>query len=75
MPLEPRIVFENFSQHLARFAASSDAEIEDHLFDRKEIPIPPAGTNVSQAVLRDIKKQIRETVSAFANTNPKAGFS
>jgi hypothetical protein len=74
VPLEPRVVFENLSQHLARFCASSDAEVEDHLFDRKEIPLPTPGSNVSHNVLRDIKEQIRETVSAFANTNPEGGL-
>lgn len=74
MPLEPRAVFENFPQHLAHFAASTDAEVEDHLFDRKEIPAPTPGANVAQSVLRDIKEQIKETVSAFANTNPEGAL-
>jgi predicted HTH transcriptional regulator len=71
--LEPRTVFENFAQHLSRFKAATDADVEDQFFDRKEIPKPPNG-NVSQNVIRGIKEQIRETVSAFANTNPEGGL-
>ena len=73
MPLDPRTVFEDFIRHVGRFTAATDAEVEDQLFDRKEIPKPASG-NVPASVIRDLKEQIRETVSAFANTNPEGGL-
>lgn len=73
LSLDPRIVFENFTQHLPRFTVATDADIEDQCFDRKVIPRPPNG-NVSSKIIRDIKNQIQETVSAFANTNPEGGL-
>lgn len=71
--MNPRTVFENFSQHFGRFTVARDGEIEDQLFDRKEIPKNPGG-NVPQSVIRDLKEQIRETVSGFANANPEGGL-
>ena len=73
MALSPRAVFDNFAEHLDRFTVSRDEEIEDQFFDRKEVPRNPGG-NVSQHVIRDVREQIRETVSAFANANLEGGM-
>lgn len=58
---------------MSRFTAATDAEVEDQFFDRKEIPKYQNG-NVPQNIIRDLKEQIRETVSAFSNTNPEGGL-
>jgi predicted HTH transcriptional regulator len=73
MPLSPRTAFESFASHLSRFTATSDADVEDQFFDRKEIPLLAQG-NVSQQSMREIKEQIKETVSAFANSNANGGL-
>jgi predicted HTH transcriptional regulator len=73
MPLTPRAAFEGFGQYLSRFTATSDADVEDQFFDRKEVPRPQNG-NVSVQTMRDIKEQIKETVSAFANSNALGGL-
>lgn len=73
MPLDPRTVFDNFGAHLAHFLAADDADVEDQVFDRKEVPRAVNGT-VPQNALRDFREQIRETVSAFANTNAAGGL-
>jgi len=73
MALDPNAVFEKFAEHLGRFTARSDAEVEDQFFDRKEIPRPVHG-NVPQAAMREIKEHIKATVSAFANTNAEGGL-
>ena len=59
--------------HVARFVAADDADVEDQLFDRKEVPRAINGA-VPQSALRDFREQIRETVSAFANTNSAGGL-
>lgn len=73
LPASPQAVFENFGRHLTHFTAASDAEIEGQFFERKELPKPSRG-NVSQSAIREIKDQVKETVSAFANTNPEGGL-
>jgi predicted HTH transcriptional regulator len=73
VPLDPRTVFDNFAAHLAHFLAADDADAEDQLFDRKEVPRATSGS-VSQNALRDFREQIREAVSAFANTNAAGGL-
>src|SRR5260370_31434470 len=73
MSLTPRTAFENFPAHLAFFTAPSDAAVEGQHFERKEIPRPSSG-NVPQSTMKEIKEQIRETVSAFANSNADGGL-
>jgi hypothetical protein len=72
--LAPRAVFDDFTRHIAHFTAPSDCDVEDQFFDRKEIPVPSGAGNVASGTIRDIREQIRETVSAFANTNPEGGL-
>jgi predicted HTH transcriptional regulator len=67
------MAFENFSVHLATFTAESDVAAEGQLFERKGISRPSNG-NVSQSAIREIREQIRETVSAFANSNDVGGL-
>jgi predicted HTH transcriptional regulator len=74
MSISPRQVFDSFQAHLHRFITKTDAEIEDQFFDRKEIPKPTAGNNVRQTAIRELKEHIKETVSAFANTNAEGGL-
>lgn len=73
MRVDPRTVFEAFDQHIDRFKATSDADVEDQFFDRKDIQ-KPANANVSRSAINEIKEQIRQTVSAFANTNAEGGL-
>lgn len=53
--------------------AASDADVEDQFFDRKEAPRATNG-NVGVSAMRDFKEQIKETVSAFANSNTEGGL-
>jgi hypothetical protein len=73
MPLLPKVAFDNFAAHLARFEAKCDTDVEDQFFERKAIPLPASG-NASRSSLGDIKEQIKETVSAFANSNAVGGL-
>ena len=73
MPLQPRKVFDAFAAHLSHFTASSDADVEDQFFDRKEAPRATNG-NVAASAMREFKEQIKETVSAFANSNADGGL-
>lgn len=73
MPLHPRKVFDAFAAHLSHFTAASDADVEDQFFDRKEAPRAANG-NVAASAMREFKQQIKETVSAFANSNADGGL-
>lgn len=72
MVLNPKKVFDSFSTYLSKFTVQSDVDIEDQFFDRKEIP--SSGTNVPKSELNRLKEHIKETVSAFANTNAEGGL-
>ena len=74
MPLHPRSAYDNFAQVLAHFCVASDAEIEDQFFDRKDVPRSSAGSNVPKSVMDSLKEAMRETISAFANSNPEGGL-
>ncbi|MFA6954971.1 MAG: RNA-binding domain-containing protein [Thermoanaerobaculia bacterium] len=73
MPLDPRAVFDSFATYLTHFLAADDADVEDQLFDRKEVPRLVNGA-VTQSALREFREQIRETISAFANSNAEGGL-
>lgn len=73
MKSNPRAVFESFKSHLDYFTQASDADVENQFFDRKDVPRPRNG-NVSVQGMRDIKEEIKATVSAFANSNAVGGL-
>ena len=73
MALIPRNVFDEFGKYMSQFTVETDEEIEDQLFDRKEIRRPATG-NVPGRDIRDIRNRIKETVSGFANSNPDGGL-
>src|SRR5690348_4779981 len=73
MALHPRKVFDAFAAHLSHFTAASDADVEDQSFDRKEAA-RETNVNVAAAAMREFKEQIKETVSAFANSNADGGL-
>jgi len=73
MPLSPQVVFNEFERYLSKFTVATDDDIEDQFFDRKEIRKDASGS-VPSGDMGRIRKAIKETVSAFANTNPEGGL-
>ena len=66
----PKEVFDNPSDYRDFLTQSSDEGFEGQHFDRKEAG---RGT-VGRAMLNDIRNRIRETISAFANSNVEGGL-
>ena len=73
MPLDPRDVFNDFDNYLSKFTVAIDDDIEDQFFDRKEVRKNAVGS-VPSGDMGKIKKAIKETVSAFANSNREGGL-
>ena len=66
----PREVFDNPSVYRDFLTQDSDDGFEGQHFDRKE-----AGRgNVGRGALNDIRNRIKETISAFANSNVEGGL-
>lgn len=66
----PREVFDNPSVYWDFLTQDSDDDFEGQHFDRKE-----AGRgNVGRGALNDIRNRIKETISAFANSNVEGGL-
>jgi predicted HTH transcriptional regulator len=67
----PKEVFNNPEQHWKFLTAATDIEFEGQYFDRKEV-----GTDgkASDSQVKEIKKQLQECISAFANKNKLGGL-
>ncbi len=70
----PKEAFDNQEELLRRLAAGNDVDFEDQYFERKEAC--RRGTNgcVSGSECRNLKEQVVECISAFANTNQLGGL-
>ncbi|MDI6711026.1 MAG: putative DNA binding domain-containing protein [Bacillota bacterium] len=71
-PPSPRQVFDDPSSYWAFFTQGSDDRFEGQHFDRKEAGRP--GVTVTPAQHRNLREQIIETISAFANSNVEGGL-
>jgi hypothetical protein len=65
----PSQVFEDPATHWAFLTAGSDNGLEDQHFDRKEAGRPEADGAVPNAKLKNVREQIEECASAFANAS------
>ncbi|MFN8625186.1 MAG: Piwi domain-containing protein [Candidatus Binatia bacterium] len=71
---KPRQVFDDPSSHWAFLTQRSDSDFEGQHFDRKEAGQSSATGNTLRSQLRDVREEIRETISAFANANVEGGL-
>ena len=72
--LDPRALFDDFQRHLPHLTARNDADVEDQFLDRKEAcKADPSGT-VSNSQVSNLRDQVVECISAFANTNHQGGL-
>jgi len=71
--LEPKDVFNDPARHWAFLTERTDALFEGQYFDRKEVP-GYDNTGISRSQLSNIRDQIKECISAFANANHLGGL-
>ena len=71
---KPREVFDNPQGHWNFITSGSDNEFEGQYFDRKEVGRTGESGVVNKNVLKKIRDQIVECISAFANTNTEGGL-
>jgi len=70
----PKDVFEDPARYWEFLTVEDDSEFEGQHFDRKEAGRADATTGrVSPSELKNTREQIKETVSAFANSNKDGG--
>ena len=75
MPNNPREVFENPTKFWDFLTAKSDEDFEGQHFDRKEAGLAAEFQGPgAKAALRNVRAQIQECVSAFANENVEGGL-
>jgi len=67
-------VFENPAQHWSFITQARDTDFEGQHFDRKIAGQNGADSQALQRQLRDVRDEITETVSAFANRNVEGGL-
>ena len=70
----PKQVFDDPTEHWAFLTQSSDDDFEGQYFDRKEAGRAGVDAKRLEKQLGGIRGQIKETISAFANTNRKGGL-
>jgi hypothetical protein len=66
-PPKPKQVYENPDAYWAFVTSARDADFEGQHFDRKEAGRPGTDGTANKAMLRNVRDQIEECVSAFAN--------
>lgn len=72
--LSPKGVFDYPARYWNFLTAEDDAEFEGQHFDRKEAGRPDETTGrVSSSELKNIRDRVKETISAFANSNNDGG--
>ncbi|MDZ4345109.1 MAG: ATP-binding protein, partial [Candidatus Binatia bacterium] len=70
----PRQVFDDPSSHWTFLTQGSDDYFEGQHFDRKEAGQPGANETTLKNQLRNVRDEIKETISAFANRNIEGGL-
>lgn len=70
----PRDVFDHPDHHWAFLTVSRDEEFEGQHFDRKEAGQIDAGGGTSKSQLDNVREEVIDTVSAFANANVEGGL-
>ncbi len=70
----PREVFDHPEQYWGFLTAATDIEFEGQYFDRKEVGQPGTSGKASDSRISDLKKQLQECISAFANANKSGGL-
>ena len=71
---KPRDVFDDPATHWGFLTQASDNDFEGQHFDRKEAGQPSADPTRLQKQLRQVRDEITQTVSAFANRNIEGGL-
>jgi predicted HTH transcriptional regulator len=71
---KPIEVYENPGAYWHLITTNQDRDFEDQHFDRKEAGRPEAAGHLSSGKLHEIIVKAKETISAFANTNPDGGL-
>lgn len=72
--LSPRKVFDDPATYSNFLTESSDDKFEGQQFDRKEAGRPSNDAKQLARHLREIRDEIKETISAFANANEEGGL-
>ena len=70
----PRQVFDDPLSHWNFLTQKSDDDFEGQHFDRKEAGQTSTDQITLRSQLRDVREEITETVSAFANKNVEGGL-
>ena len=70
----PREVFNDPERYWNFLTAATDIEFEGQYFDRKEVGQASANEKASDSQVKEIKKQLQECISAFANKNKLGGL-
>ena len=72
--LRPKEVYDNPENYWSFITTGSDDEFESQHFDRKEAGRIGENGFVTKTELRNVRDQITECISAFANTNKDGGL-
>jgi len=70
----PRQVFDDPSSHWTFLTQGSDNDFEGQHFDRKEAGQAGVSVTALKKQLQDVRKEITQTLSAFANKNIEGGL-
>jgi predicted HTH transcriptional regulator len=70
----PKEVFDNPEPYWSFLTAATDVEFEGQYFDRKEVGQPGTSGKASDSQVGELKKQLQECISAFANKNKLGGL-
>lgn len=71
---DPRDVFNDPQRYWPLLTSPADGEFEGQRWDRKEACRPGKGQTVSDREVRELRLQVVECVSAFANANETGGL-
>ena len=74
MPIRPQDVYDDPNGHWDFLTTPADRDSEGQLFDRKEGCRPRPDGSVSGSDIRNLRDQIVECVSGFANANRDGGL-
>ena len=74
MPIRPQDVYDDPDGHWDFLTTSADRDFEGQFFDRKEGCRPRPDGSVSGSDIRNLRDQIVECVSGFANANRDGGL-
>lgn len=70
----PRQVFDDPSSHWTFLTQSTDDDFEGQHFDRKEVGQIDVNETTLRNQLRNVREEIKQTISAFANRNVEGGL-